>query len=67
MTKKRIPLRVSPSWVILVRNPSTQNVIIISEGDNYSAAQYESEWRAEAAAHTIPICRAWSYSVVRVS
>lgn len=54
------------SYVVLVRNPTNDSVLLITEDtESDKAAIYETEDAAEKAAlNDIPVCRAWPYSVV---
>ena len=52
-------------FVILVRNPLTGDVTLITEGGlSENAALYNSEEAAIDDADNIPICRAWPWCVV---
>ena len=57
-------------YAVLVRNPKSGKVILITEDDadsiqEGSAALYSTEEEAEKAAlNDIPICRAWPYTIV---
>jgi hypothetical protein len=46
------------SFVILVRNPSTGGVFLVTDHENPDhAAVWETEELAQVAAQTVPVCR----------
>jgi len=57
-------------WIILIRNPSNGEVMIITEYDykidNEKTALFNSEEEALAKAETMSICELWPFRIVKV-
>lgn len=53
------------TFVILIRNPGTGKVFIVTEdGEHDCAASFPTREAAQKCADTTPVCRAWPYQIV---
>lgn len=51
-------------FVILIRNPGTGKIFLITESDNDCAASFPSFAAAQKCAEGIDVCRAWPFQIV---
>lgn len=55
------------NYIIATRNPRTQKLVLVTNDDGETVAEFESESEAKNAADKTTICKAWGYEVVEVS
>jgi hypothetical protein len=54
------------SCIILVRNPHTRKLLVITEDDGETPVEFDTSGEAYKAAKHIPICQAWDFDTVDV-
>ncbi len=52
------------TFIIAARNPTTNKLLIIADGDSDDPAEYATEALAHRDAENIPCCQAWGYHVL---
>lgn len=53
-------------WIIVTRNPRTRKLIVVTEDDCETVAEFATEAAASDAAIGVPVCRAWNYEAIEV-
>mgnify|MGYP001603282113 CR=1 FL=1 len=54
------------TYIIVCRNPASKRLMVISDDDENSPAEFETEDEAYEATKNITICRAWGAEIVPV-
>lgn len=54
------------SYIIVCRNPSNNKLIVITEDDGETPAEFETEEAAYAAAEGTSVCRSWGAEIVPI-
>lgn len=56
------------SYIIVVRNPGANKLLVIEEGETDwpPVAEYATREEAEKDTLVIPVCRAWPYEILEI-
>jgi Mg-chelatase subunit ChlD len=52
------------SYIVVSRNPRTNKLVIVTDGDDNVPAEFGTEDEAAEAASNTTICKAWGYDVI---
>jgi hypothetical protein len=57
---------IGPTYIIVTRNPKTQQLLVIRGPNSDQIAEFESFEDAQIVAKTSQICKAWGFEILKV-